>query len=165
MRSRIINFIKYHSWIRRVYYTVGSKFFQIYGKIVKLQSKRILFSSFGGRKFDDSPRAIYENLKNDPDFSDWEFVWAFVNPFAFSELDCKKVLIDTLSYFQYALSSRVWITNTSIERGMRFKKDSTICINTWHGTPLKRMGIYTTENSKEYMDILWACSKRSGHFC
>ena len=52
--------------------------------------------------------------------------------------------IDTLEYFVQALSSKFWIINVSAERGLNFKKNKTICINTWHGTPIKK--IYGEEN-------------------
>jgi len=38
------------------------------------------------------------------------------------------------------LSARVWITNSSVERGLSFTGKHTFYLNTWHGTPIKKMG-------------------------
>lgn len=52
----------------------------------------------------------------------------------------KTVKTDTLAYFKTALQARVWVTNSSMERGLNFKKKNTVYFNTWHGTPMKKMG-------------------------
>lgn len=44
---------------------------------IKVEPKTILITSFSGRKFDDSPRIIYEELKVDPDFKEYRFIWGF----------------------------------------------------------------------------------------
>ena len=46
----------------------------------------------------------------------------------------------TISFFVHALKAKVWITNSSMEHGLCFKKKSTIYINTWHGSAIKYLG-------------------------
>lgn len=65
-------------------------------------------------------------------------VWAFEDPSKFPELDTVK--IDTPTYFKTALKAKYWVTNTNIERGLRFKKKTQVYLNTWHGTALKLIG-------------------------
>ena len=116
---------------------------------ISTKENTILFVSFGGRKFDDSPRAIYEAMINDPAFKKYTFVWAFLKPekYNIAHANTKVIKIDSLKYFYYALASHFWIVNTSIERGLSFKRKRNICINTWHGTPLKK--ICGEENIKQ----------------
>lgn len=107
---------------------------------VKKDDKLILFNSFGGRKYDDSPKEIFENMVSDFRFEDYKFVWAFDNPEKFDVKNAKKIKTDSLVYFITALKARCWITNSSVERGLNFKQKHTYYFNTWHGTPIKKMG-------------------------
>ncbi len=140
MKNKLINFIKYNRFFLATYKFFGNLFIKFLALFTRIDDKKILFVSFGGRKFDDSPKALYEQIKNDKFFDGYKLVWAFISPKDFDGLDCKKVKIDTLSFYKTALSSKIWITNSSIQRGLKLKRKKTIKINTWHGTPLKKLG-------------------------
>lgn len=137
--------LKTNRFIYGLYYVIFSFLLRCMGLLSPLKQNRILFMSFGGKRFDDSPKAIYECMQKDKRFSSYECIWAFDNPEDFKTIDLT-VKIDTLKFFWIALSSKCWITNSSIERGLSFKKTKTLYINTWHGTPLKKMGIDINEN-------------------
>ena len=104
-------------------------------KILKLfvtpDSKVILFVSYGGRYFNESPRCLYERMKEDSRFENYKLIWAFRNPSMFHEVD-NKLKIDSFSYFVTALKARCWITNVHIERGLDFKGKNTYYFNTTH---------------------------------
>lgn len=140
MRQKIINFLKTNDLFYDIYYYLGSFAVRLLGIFLPIKSNRILFVSFGGKKYDDSPKAIYEKMINDDNFSDFDFYWAFVDKDSFDILKGKKIQIDTLEYFLIALTSKIWITNSAVERGLSFKKKNTFYINTWHGTPIKKIG-------------------------
>lgn len=108
--------------------------------VVKPDNKLILFNSFAGRKYDDSPKAIYEVMRKDKRFRGYHFVWAFHEPGQFDVKGARKIKTDGFAYFITALKSRVWITNSSVERGLNFKGKNTFYLNTWHGSPIKKMG-------------------------
>lgn len=144
MKQRVIDFIKYNPAIFKAYNFLGSLLLRIFGLFIPIDNKKILFVSFGGKKYDDSPQSLYEKMIEMEEFNDYKFVWAFVNTDINIPGDARKVKIDTLEYFVQALSSKFWIINVSAERGLNFKKNKTICINTWHGTPIKK--IYGEEN-------------------
>lgn len=110
------------------------------GLFVRIRPKQILFMSFGGQGFSDSPKAIYDYLRN-YDGPSLKLIWAFQEPQSVSAVPPdQKVKIDTFTFFITALRAQAWVTNSSIERGLNFKKRKTIYFNTWHGTPLKKMG-------------------------
>ena len=111
----------------------------------------ILFSCFGGKKYDDSPKAIYELMVSDNRFKNYRFVWAFHNPEKFDIKGAELIKTDNLRYFITALKARVWITNSSIERGLYFKGKRTLYFNTWHGTPIKKMGNDIAANNKAFV--------------
>ena len=72
-------------------------------------------------------------------FRDWEFIWAFTNPKSFDIPRGRKVKIDTKEFFAALLSSQVWVGNSGIDRGLRLKKKGVVKVETWHGTPLKKI--------------------------
>lgn len=106
---------------------------------IKRNSKKILFTSYTGRQYSDSPKTIYEELIKDSRFSDYELIWAFEDPQKFPEIK-SSVNINSFKFFKILLVAKFWIANTSIERLSAFKPKGTIYIQTWHGVPLKFLG-------------------------
>lgn len=145
MSKKIINFVKYNKFVLALYRFFGNIFVYIASLFIRVKEKRILFMSFGGQKYDDSPKALYEKMKNDPFFKNYELIWAFREPSKFS-LDCTVVKTDTFNFYKTALSSGMWINNSSVERGLKLRRKNIIEINSWHGTPLKKMGDDIQEN-------------------
>lgn len=150
MNIRIINFVKYSPTVYKIYYFFGTFFLKLLRLIVRPNNNIILFSSFGGRKFDDSPRVIYEQMIQDERFHGFNVVWAFQEPSKFERYKLNSIKIDGLKYYITALKARVWITNSTIERGLSFKGKNTLYFDTWHGTPLKKMGSDAQENNKSF---------------
>lgn len=136
----LINRVKYSKTIYTIYYYIGSWLISILKLFVKTDDKLIVFASFGGRKYDDSPKAIYEAMLKDPRFDDYNLVWAFMQPEQFALPRGEKVKIDTFSYYKKLLSARVWVTNSSMNRGLAFMGKHTFELNTWHGSAIKKMG-------------------------
>lgn len=135
----IKKFLKNNKFLYLVYFYFFSFVFRFLGCLLRVNKKRILFMSFGGAKYDDSPKCIYELMKADPYFDSFELIWGFENVSNFPSVK-NKVKANSIKFFWIALTSRIWITNSSIERGLRFKSNKIFSLNTWHGTPLKKMG-------------------------
>ncbi|MCH5293105.1 MAG: CDP-glycerol glycerophosphotransferase family protein [Treponema sp.] len=134
-----------------VYYYVMSALLKFLGVFIRTDSHLILFNSFGGKNYADSPRTIYEAMVHDKRFMSYKLVWSIQSPDAVPlPSGTKTVKTDTLLYFKTALASRIWITNSSIERGLNFKKRTTFCLNTWHGTPIKFMGKDIRQDNKSF---------------
>ncbi|MDO4413688.1 MAG: CDP-glycerol glycerophosphotransferase family protein [Erysipelotrichaceae bacterium] len=140
MDSRLVNLIKYSKAIYSVYYYAMNTVFNGMKLFEKTDEKLILFNSFAGRKYDDSPKAIFDLMKEDERFKDYKLVWALHHPEAYETDGAEKIKTDTPEYFKYALRARVWVSNSSFERGLHFKNRNTFFLNTWHGTPIKKMG-------------------------
>jgi len=140
MKTLLMNFIKYQRWAYVCYFYICSFAIRLLKIFVKPDDKLIMFSCFGGMKYDDSPKEIYNSMVLNKKFENYKFVWTFHNPEKFNINGANVVKTDTLKYFVTALKARVWITNSSIERGLSFKGKHTLYVNTWHGTPIKKMG-------------------------
>ena len=122
-----------------LYRAVGSAVLRLAGAVFATNEKKLFFISFGGRRYDDSPKSIYEEMLGREEFSDCEFVWAFVGNHEGVPGNPKTVKTATPRFFFEILTSRFWITNSSVERGLSFKRKRNFCVNTWHGTPIKRI--------------------------
>ena len=140
MKQRITNILKYNKVLYIIYFYAMSACLSLLRLFTRTNDKLILFNSFAGRKFDDSPKAIFDVIKVDPRFKGYKLVWAFHQPEKFVVDGAEKIKTDGFKYFRTAIAARIWITNSSVERGLNFKKKNNYFFNTWHGTPLKLMG-------------------------
>lgn len=139
IKTKIITLIKRHRLLYVIFYVVASSFINLLKLFVKADDKLILFVSSGGRRYTDSPKAIFEYMRIDERFRDYIFVWAFVNPAEFPEIE-NKVKIDTIKYFIITLKARCWVTNVNIQRGLSYKGKRTFFLYTGHGSPIKKCG-------------------------
>ncbi len=138
MRQRLIYILKHNAAIQALYRIVMSFVFRVMGLFIKSDDNLVLFVSFMGLNFNDSPKAVYDYMQAHPKYMHYRCVWAFEDPSKFPNLETVK--IDTPAYFKTALRAKCWITNTNIERGLRFKKKGQKYLNTWHGIALKYIG-------------------------
>ncbi|MBO7739940.1 MAG: CDP-glycerol--poly(glycerophosphate) glycerophosphotransferase, partial [Clostridia bacterium] len=57
MHKKLVSFVKYNKLFLFLYRLFGNCMLFILRLFVRVKDKRVLFMSFGGQKFDDSPRA------------------------------------------------------------------------------------------------------------
>lgn len=138
MRQRLIYILKHNAAIQALYRTVMSFVFCVWGRFIRTDENLVIFVSFMGTGFNDSPRVIYDYMQSHEEYRKYRCIWAFENPERYPRLDT--VRIDSLQYFKAALKAKYWVTNTNIERGLKFKKRSQVYLNTWHGTALRLIG-------------------------
>lgn len=138
--QRLKDLIKNSSLISLCYYYGMYAFYFVLDHTLKKQ-KKIIFSSFSGRQFSDSPKVIYELIKQDSRFDNYQLVWAFNNPKDFKlAKDTKKISINTFTFFIELFTSSIWVSNASIEKLVPYKSKNIFYLNTWHGIPLKKIG-------------------------
>lgn len=153
MRKKILSFLKNHSFILQVVYFWGHSTLKFWGSFLPINPKQVVFASYGGRNFDDSPKALYEAMCKDDYFKDWTFIWAFVDIESHNIKRGEKVKIDTVQFFKILLTSKVWISNSGMDRNLGLCKKETIDIETWHGTPIKKIG--RDQNKGMTVDTRW----------
>lgn len=139
LKSILEYILKHNLILQKAYKFIMSFIFKSISIFIPLDNKLILFNAHG-RRYNDSPKAIYLEMVKDPRFKEYHFVWALDEPEKYNIPGCTKVKMDTMKYFITALKSKYWITCVNIERGLHFKNKKTIYLNTWHGTPLKLVG-------------------------
>lgn len=132
--------VKNSKLIYGLYFHIGSFLLRLLGLFIKTDPNLVLFISYGGQKYDDSPRVVYEYLLKHPEFPGHKYIWAFIEPDQFPQVS-DKVRVDTLSYYLTALRAGIWITNSSASRGLKFKKKQTKNYMFTHGmTGIKKIG-------------------------
>lgn len=142
MKKRLENILKRYSSLNKLYTFIGSMIIKIVSLFLKENENTILFVSYMGKNFNDSPKVIYDKIIQDPYFKDYTFIWAFndTGKYEIKNKNTIKVKMDSFEYLKTALQASYWVTNVNIERGLHFKKNYTQSINTWHGVPLKKIG-------------------------
>lgn len=142
----IMNYLKKHENQRLVVRKVMRKYRRHqydsrYGDL-PLDEKRVLFEVFNGRQYSCNPRAIYEEMRRDHRFDDFTFVWSFVEPEKHKHIKAlegaKIVEYRSKEYFHQVATSKYIITNAMLYGGI-IRKDGQTIMETWHGTPLKRL--------------------------
>ena len=132
-------FRKIFRGVLNVYKYIRYKFRGI-GK--KIDENMVFFSSFNGKYYTDSPKAIYLYMKNNPEFKNYKFVWAFIEPENYKELEDERTILvkqNTKKYEEYLIKSKYWVINHRIYDYIYPKKEQ-VYVQCWHGTPLKRLG-------------------------
>lgn len=137
--NKVDYILKHYSWVQKLYKMIMGSFFRILGIFIRTDEKLILFNAHG-RKYNDSPRTIFEYMTSHKEYSSFKYVWALDHPEKFDIPGAKKIKMDTLSYFITAIKSKYWVSCVNIERGLNFKKKQTVYLNTWHGIPIKHIG-------------------------
>ena len=140
-RNRLEYKLKHNAILMRVLSGTGSLFLRFLGCFIKKDSNLVLFCSYSGKFYNDSPKRIYEYMASDSRCKNYKYVWALRDPESVNiPGTCEKIRIDSLKYFITAIRAKIWITNVNIERGMRFKKKNQFYLNTWHGTSVNWVG-------------------------
>ncbi|WP_195228508.1 CDP-glycerol glycerophosphotransferase family protein [Lactococcus lactis] len=124
-----------------------SFFLLLLGKVVKIDDKLIIFASFSGTAYSDNPRYLFEYLRNNDDFTDYRFVWAFRRKRVVQGAEVVK--FNSLTYYYLLSKAKYWVFNAKMAPYYQ-KKEEQIYLQTWHGTPLKRLGHDLLDNGKTY---------------
>ena len=97
----------------------------------------VLFISWKGKQCSDNPRGIADELRRRGDTR--EHIWV-VNDWAIPVPDgATAVLAGTEDYYEAIARSAYLITNDDMQ-DWYVKRDGQVYVQTWHGTPLKRIG-------------------------
>jgi CDP-glycerol glycerophosphotransferase len=110
----------------------------LFDKEENVDENTVIFESFGGKNYSDSPKYIYEYMQNH--FPQLNYIWVFNNPKKNIIMgNAKKVKKGSAAYYEAYSKAKFWVTNARLPQYLN-KKDNQEYIQTWHGTPLKRLG-------------------------
>ncbi|MGG4178485.1 CDP-glycerol glycerophosphotransferase family protein [Virgibacillus pantothenticus] len=120
----------------KLYFPTMKTFYKIGLKVIPVDDKLILFESGIGKQFGDSPKNIYEEILNQN--LNFKKVWVYNKSYRFSDVNTKRVKRLSPQYYYYLLRSKYWVNNQNFPSYIS-KRPETIYLQTWHGTPLKKM--------------------------
>jgi len=105
-------------------------------RIVPVNNKLVFFESHFGKQYSCMPLAISTYLYEHSNFT---IVWCFNDPKAYNQsVPCKIVHRLSLSYFYHLARSKYFVLNQPLPGFVKLKKNQ-IFVQTWHGTPLKKI--------------------------
>ena len=113
-------------------------YYNIFNKM-KIKENRICFISFRGDYYTDSPKYIYQYLLKECG-DEFEYVWIINDKNIKIPGNPKRVKRNSLKYFYYLATSKYWVTNGR-QTYQLIKRPQQKILATWHGTPLKRLGL------------------------
>ncbi|NFA43045.1 CDP-glycerol glycerophosphotransferase family protein [Clostridium botulinum] len=142
------------------------KIYYIIFYITPINRKTIIFESSVGRNYTGNPKSIFEEMIKQNLDKVYNCVWILEDTSQFIPGSCKKVKRQRFKYFYYMSIAKFWIMDSRQPSYLK-KKKSNIYIQTWHGTPLKKLGLDMTfvnmgghKNIDEYKIIFKQNSSR-----
>ena len=123
----------------------------------------VVFSSFRGRQYSDSPRAVHEELVRRG--LDLEHLWA-VRDHACSVPDSATVVRQSSrEHYEAMARARYIVVNDHFPEWFVRRPDQ-ICVQTWHGTPLKRLGfdVSRLRQSTRKFERRWPVQKKNWQY-
>lgn len=113
---------------------------RFFAKMLPIDKKLIIFESFLGRQYSDNPKAIYEYIKvNHPEY---RCVWSVDKNdlYKFENKGLSIIKKGTIKWFFQMARAKYWVSNSRIPLWVS-KPKKNIYIQTWHGTPLKKLAL------------------------
>ncbi|WP_100009962.1 CDP-glycerol glycerophosphotransferase family protein [Lentibacillus sediminis] len=130
--------------------------FYLLGKF-PVKKNTIMFESFLGKQFSDSPRAIYEYMAHNN--FDYHMFWSVDRRHMkyFEDKDVVSVRRFSIKWLLLMARAEYWVSNSRLPLWIP-KPNHTTYLQTWHGTPLKRLAADMDEvhmpgtNTKKYKE-------------
>ena len=119
----------------RFYFPAMRRFFRAVSRTPAAEDL-IVFESGLGTQYADSPRYVYEELVRRGDQR--RKVWVYHRKLPGSDPRTKVVRRLSPGYFWYLARAKYWVNNQNFPHYLRRRRNG-VFIQTWHGTPLKRM--------------------------
>ncbi len=99
------------------------------------QENKVFFESFLGQSYSDNPKALYEELSKS---GTYKSVWGMKKKTSIpgNAIQVKRLGI---KYLYHLATAKYIIVNSRMPKEFK-KSESQILVQTWHGTPLKKLG-------------------------
>ena len=108
--------------------------------LIPTDKKIIIFQSSNGRNYTGNPRYIYEEMVCQGLDEEYECIWFLFDTSIEIPGRCKKIRNNYYTYFWYLMRAGFWVFDSRQPLYCR-KKKSVTYIQTWHGTPLKKLAL------------------------
>ena len=114
--------------------------YRVMNSILPLKKNRIVFSSSLGKSYAGNPKAIYERLVSEGLDINYECIWFYESkPYDIPGHNIQ-VKYRGIRYLFYMATASFWVFDARQPEFLR-KRYRVDYIQTWHGTPLKKLGL------------------------
>ncbi|QTN00810.1 glycosyltransferase [Sediminibacillus dalangtanensis] len=134
--------IKFHNNLRQIRNMTKSKnkfFLGLYRLLfmkMPVKDNVVVLESFQGKNYNDSPKYIYEYMMKQ--YPEYDYVWSLNDLSKVIPGNPKKVKRLSLRYYYNIGRAKYWISNARMPNYLN-KRQETTYLQTWHGTPLKKL--------------------------
>ncbi|AYG26814.1 CDP-glycerol glycerophosphotransferase family protein [Lactiplantibacillus plantarum] len=122
-------------------------------RLCPIRRNYVLFNCNNGKVFDGNPKAIFEELRNKQNANQYKFIVTASNGVVIPE-NVHRVRYMSLAYIFYLAVSKYWVININAFSGVNPRKDQ-VFLQTWHGTPLKKIGADIQDTSRSTEKEEW----------
>lgn len=130
-RKKIVRFVKNKREFPKFLYR------KVFLKTTSVKDNWVFCESFFGKSYSDSPKYVYEYLqKNYP--GKYRFIWVIDNKKSKIPYKHTKVKRFSIGYCYYLARCKYYIFNSRQPVWIK-KREGNVFLQTWHGTPLKKL--------------------------
>lgn len=137
-RSKIYNSFTHHALNSNRYRRLGRILYRKIFLRLPIKRKKVLFESFLGRNVSGNPKYLYQYM--DIHYPEYKLYWILNDTNENIEGSAKKIQRRSIRYYYHMATAGYWMFNTRQDNDI-VKRDQTTYLQTWHGTPLKRLGM------------------------
>lgn len=132
--------------IKKCLKTIILQWYRLCTKVCKVRKDTILFESNLGRNYTGNPRYIYEEMVKQGLDQQYHCYFILENPQITLPGAGKTIKRSRLRYFYLLATAGIWVCDSRLPRYV-IKRPETAYIQTWHGTPLKKLALDMEEVS------------------
>jgi CDP-glycerol glycerophosphotransferase len=123
----------------------------------------VVYTSFNGRQCADSPRAIFDELVRRG--APLEHRWVIADGKAIAPEGSQAVRESSREHHELFARARYIVSNDHFPVWFRRREDQ-VCLQTWHGTPLKRLGfdVSAMHKTKRGFETHWDEQRRNWQY-
>lgn len=118
-------------------------FYKTLCHVFPVNKKIIIFESNTGRNYSGSPKAVYEEMTAQGLDKKYKCVWILKNINTTIPGEALKIKHKTFKFFYYMSVAGIWVSDSRLPKYI-VKKGEVKYIQTWHGTPLKKLALDMT---------------------
>ncbi|PFM04682.1 hypothetical protein COC45_03825 [Bacillus cereus] len=137
------------SFVKNVVEKNKETLYRVINKILPINKKIVVFQSYYGNSYACNPKAIYEEMINQN--RDIKAIWIVKNLETEIVGNPIKVQPHSLKYYYYMAIAKFFVNNGNFP-DFYDKRKGTVHLQTWHGTPLKKLGLDIDSSSPAYME-------------
>lgn len=108
--------------------------------VLPVNQKRVVFDSSLGKSYAGNPKYIYEYLVANGYDIKWDCIWFYEKDKYNIPGMSRQVQYGRMRYLYYMATAKIWVFDNRQPEFLIRRKD-TYYIQTWHGTPLKKLAL------------------------